>query len=619
MPPIADYDDGMTTPARTDAEVLSGDTVPQFAPPKAICPTELHPGQSIDDFDLLARLGQGSFARVFLARQRTLQRLVALKVSADHGTEPQTLAQLDHPHIVRVYDQRVIRDCGLRLLYMPYLAGGTLKDVIAHVRAAPAAQRSGKLLLAAVDAVLTSRGELPPTDSSTRAKIAAMTWPETVAWLGARLAEALDYAHRQGVLHRDLKPANVLLGSDATPRLADFNVSSCSHLEGTDAAACFGGSLGYMSPEQLEAYNPKHDRQPADLDGRSDVYSLALTLYEVLTGERPFASDEPDGDVPTISKMIARRYEDVTVRLVKLPADLPEGLADVLTKALTGDRDQRYTSAAEMARQLDLCLKPRSRRLLLPAPGWRTWVARHPMLSLFTVGLVPNILAALFSIEYNGTNLVEKYPAISAMFHRLILILNGVFFPLCVALFGWILWPVARGLRRAAIPESELAALRRRCVFLGPLSVAVCLWAWVAAGVIFPLAMHLGVHDLPANFHLHFLASQTLCGLIAVSYPQFGVTFLALRALYPRFVPNATLSAPDLADLRRIDRIQSVFLMLAASIPMLAVGLLASIGGESRFVLGILSAVGLLGFFLSYWLTNEIHSDCLAYQDAMAK
>ena len=88
---------------------------------------KIHPGDRIDDFELIARLGEGAFAHVFLARQISMQRLVAVKISADHGMEPQTLAQLDHDHIVRVYDQRTVADSGLRLLYMQYVAGGTLR------------------------------------------------------------------------------------------------------------------------------------------------------------------------------------------------------------------------------------------------------------------------------------------------------------------------------------------------------------------------------------------------------------------------------------------------------------------------------------------------------------
>ena len=94
-----------------------------------------------------------------------------------------------------------------------------------------------------------------------------------------------------GVLHRDVKPANVLLAADGSPKLADFNVSFSSKLDGATPAAYFGGSLAYMSPEQLEASNPDHSRQPDELDGRSDVYSLAVMLWEMLTGTRPFGEE----------------------------------------------------------------------------------------------------------------------------------------------------------------------------------------------------------------------------------------------------------------------------------------------------------------------------------------
>src|SRR5690606_26136075 len=87
-------------------------------------------GATTDDFALLTRLGEGAFATVYLARQRSMQRLVAVKVSSDRGNEPQTMAQLDHPHIVRIYDQRLVPERNLRLLYMQYVAGGTMQALV---------------------------------------------------------------------------------------------------------------------------------------------------------------------------------------------------------------------------------------------------------------------------------------------------------------------------------------------------------------------------------------------------------------------------------------------------------------------------------------------------------
>ncbi|CAN5529518.1 serine/threonine-protein kinase [soil metagenome] len=613
----------MTLPDPRYAEAVT-QTVVQSAPPSHHgLPTDLEPGMQVDDFDLLALLGEGGFARVFLARQRSMQRIVALKVSADRGLEPQTLAQLDHPHIVRVYDQRLVADRGLRLLYMPYLAGGTLRDVIKLVDSTPGQDRSGKLLVDAIDGVLNRRGELPPTDSATRERIKAMTWPETVCWLGGRMAEALAYAHSHGILHRDLKPANVLLGADGSPRLADFNVSSNSEIVNTTEAS-FGGSLGYMSPEQLEAFNPRHPRTPESLDGRSDLYSLGVTLWELLTGSRPFAETETDTDQDTmLTSLVEERRSGIMKAVeVKLPDNLPIGLLEVLKTCLSPEPESRDASADITARKLDLCLKPRSRELLIPAPGWRTFVARHPMSSLLACGLVPNLIAAWFSIQYNQTALVDHYPAAKSMFEFLQLLINGTFFPLCTFLYAAVIWPVTRGLKQQTseplTPERQ-TFLRHRCLRLGPASVLFCFWAWVAAGVIFPVTLHYTVQELPVQFHLHFLASQVLCGLIAVTYPQFIVTFLSLRTLYPHFVPKTGLNSDDLKRLRRIDRVQGFFLVLTASIPMLGVAAIAVIGGENRLVLGFLSAVGIAGFFIAWLLSNQIHEDRMALEDVSIK
>ena len=127
------------------------------------------------------------------------------------------------------------------------------------------------------------------------------------------MAAALEYAHQRGVLHRDVKPANVLLAADGSPKLVDFNVSFSSKLEGATPAAYFGGSLAYMSPEQIEAYNPDHDRKPDDLDGRSDVYSLGVVLWELLTGSRPFGEEHLEGSWnETLKHLTARRKAGLT-------------------------------------------------------------------------------------------------------------------------------------------------------------------------------------------------------------------------------------------------------------------------------------------------------------------
>ncbi|MBF6481930.1 serine/threonine-protein kinase, partial [Nocardia cyriacigeorgica] len=375
---------------------------------------ELEVGQRIDDFDLMTSLGRGAFARVFLARQRSMQRLVAVKISRDKGTEPQTLAQLDHDYIVRVFDQRVIDGPGLRLLYMQYVPGGTLLTVLERVRNTPAAQRSGQLLLDVIDAVLAGNGEIQPAESPVRAELAKLSWPETVAWLGRRLAQALDYAGGVGVLHRDVKPANVLLTAEGVPKLADFNISFSGNVSGDSPVAYFGGSLAYMSPEQLSVVHPDRPTAAADLDTRSDLYSLAVVLWELLTGRKPFGEENAvGGDRTALDSMLDRRaHSPQDLPYQDLPPGTPAALRRALVRALEPDPAARWERGADMAQQLQVCLDARARDLVDPPPGSarlraRSWV--HPIMALAIA--VPNLLAILYSYNHNRTLIISKLDA----------------------------------------------------------------------------------------------------------------------------------------------------------------------------------------------------------------
>ncbi|WP_020474405.1 protein kinase domain-containing protein [Zavarzinella formosa] len=598
---------GVSSPARTTSVMAA-------RPPKIV-----GPGDRLDDFDLLAQLGEGSFARVFLARQVTMQRLVALKVSASRGAEAETLAQLDHPNIVRVYDQRYIAERGLLLVYMPYLAGGTLLDVLERVRKKPVAERSGKTLLEAVDAVLHRRGEVPPAVSDTRRDWAARNWPATVCLLGAKLANALDYAHRKDVLHRDVKPANVLLTADGEPLLADFNIGCCSKLDGAGPASFFGGSLAYMSAEHLEAFNPQHPRKADSLDGQADVFGLAVTLWELLTGEKPFPRERLTGDwSKTLSLLVEQRRQGPSITFAAAfdDNDVP-GLRDVLLSCLDPDPANRPASAGELARELELCLQPATRKLLRPESArWREVVRRHPLLTLLPVGLAPNGLAALFNISYNRAEIIDPWENAQEVFQTIIMIVNGIFFPLGVLIFALSVLSVMRGLKRlpGQMNAAELARIRLKSLRLGVVASYVCVGCWVTAGIIWPLTLRIIAGPPPqgAGVYVHFLLSLLICGLVASAYPYFLIMFLTVRVIYPALLGAEGPAPADAPALHRVERELSFFRVAAASIPLLTVAVLASREVKHPFAVAAMSAAGLAGTLAAFMLEGRTRADLAA-------
>lgn len=575
-------------------------------------------GQTIDDFDLVLQLGRGAFARVFLARQRSMQRLVALKVSADRGTEPQTLAQLDHDAIVRVFDQHTLPESGLRLLYMQFLAGGTLQTAVSRVRETDLQAATGRLLLDGVDEALESRGNVKPTESFLRRKLQRLSWPETVAWIGARLAEGLDYAHGRGVLHRDIKPANVLLSSEGAPKLADFNISFSDSVEGTTPAAYFGGSLAYMSPEQLEAAHPARARQADELDGRSDIYSLGIVLWELLTGRRPFADGPMNGGwAAAVEGMLDNRLQGADVsQLEEAGAECPPTLTRILKKCLDPDPDRRWDCGSELAGQLDLCLDQRARGLLDPPAGsWPVRLRRWSVWIVLLANLIPNAFAAVFNFLYVQESIIRRAAAempaeTEARFQQLAAAVNGTAFPIGIALIVWLALRVARGLRRleteVPVSREEATSLRRECLRLGERCAMICLVLWTVAGISYPLSMHLQSLPVSGAVAVHWMASLVVSGLIAVAYPFFGVTYFAVRSLYPGFLHHQAPGAVDDDELTRLKNRLGAYLVIAGSVPLLAIGGLTMVAAGSSegtaAIIGFLCLGGIVGLAVVYFV-----------------
>src|SRR5688572_11082230 len=258
-------------------------------------PMALLPGAKVDDFEVVRLLGRGAFGHVYLARQVTLDRLVALKISANRGSEGRTMARLEHQHIVQVFSETVEPDFNQRLLCMQLVPGIGLDKLISvlhgghlGVKSEKPIEWNGGELLAIIDRSAALPAALDPSALHDREALARMDAVEATAWFGARLAEALDFAHRHGVLHRDIKPANILVNPYGRPLLADFNISSQPLDSEPGGEELFGGTFAYMSPEHLEAFNPSHPAGHDAVTARSDMYSLALVLQQMIEGHMCF-------------------------------------------------------------------------------------------------------------------------------------------------------------------------------------------------------------------------------------------------------------------------------------------------------------------------------------------
>jgi serine/threonine protein kinase len=590
---------------------------------------EFKPGDTVDDFDLLAVLGQGTFGSVFLALQRPLARIVALKITADKGFETQTMAQLDHPHIVRVYDRRQLREQGVQLIYMQFVPGGTLHDVVSRLRETPLERRSGQLLLNCIDEHLHQRNETPPTDSRTRQFLAQCSWPEAVCWLGARLAEALEHAHARGVLHRDLKPANVLLAADGSPKLVDFNISSCQTFSGTSSAEYFGGSIAYMSPEQLDVCCGQSSIGAETLDGRSDLYSLGLVLWELLTGKRLFCEEtQLDMSLVSLRDLAAERHQDVgPAEWAKLPHGCPNGLVDAMRACLKAEPSQRVGSAGQLRRQLDLAMHREAYRLINPpAKSWARAIAKHPLPLLLALGLLPNIAASALNIAYNLPEFFDNvhHPDVPRIVWKQLVTINPIAFGLAIAIFVPLAWPVVRAAKRAARDESGAvglsASIRGRSLKLGDYVAWISGPEWLVSGLVFPLWLQIELGSatvLDVRQYAHFFASQMICGLLAVTLSFLSVTLYTLRYITPHLIDRSQDDHLLWKSLSRLAYRTTRYTWLAFVVVPLALLAISAVHVESRVVFSVLGMVGFAAWAVAILLAREIQRSILSVQIAV--
>jgi serine/threonine protein kinase/tetratricopeptide (TPR) repeat protein len=360
------------------------------------------------DFHLLVELGRGAFGRVYLVQQKGLAgRHVVLKIATNISLETRMLAQLQHTNIIPVYS--VHHAGALHALCMPYLGSTTLADVLKELCGRQSLPQSGKGLVDTAQACksitrqeIASRGlrienrqgesldKVPEVAPVAWKQLERLTYVQAVVWLASRLADGLAHAHERGILHRDLKPANVLLTDDGQPMLLDFNLSEDTKPD-CSAAVFIGGTLPYMAPEHLEAFQ----RSPARVDVRSDVYSLGVILCELLTGRQPFPTRT--GPIESVlTQMIQDRHASPP-RLRRWNRAISPAVESMVRHCLEPEPTQRYQSARELQEDLQRQMEDRPLRFA-PEPSLRErtgkWVRRHPRLTPIGVGLLALFLIA---------------------------------------------------------------------------------------------------------------------------------------------------------------------------------------------------------------------------------
>ena len=270
-------------------------------------------GKTLAHYEILDKLGEGAMGEVYLARDRKLGRKVALKMlpmpMAEHPDhlarfeqEAKAIASLNHPNIVTIYS--VEEDGDLRFFTMELVEGKTLKECLPE---------NGLPLPEFVDIAL-------------------------------RITDALEAARQRGVIHRDLKPSNIMVTTEGRIKILDFGLAK---LRGAEVprlveetltqAGSMLGTVPYMSPEQVEGRN---------LDHRSDLFSLGILLYELVTGRRPFQAE-------SWARLITSILRDDPRPVTDLRPSLPQRLSQILRKCLEKDRNRRYQTARELWQELE--------------------------------------------------------------------------------------------------------------------------------------------------------------------------------------------------------------------------------------------------------------------------
>ncbi|MBD5159697.1 MAG: serine/threonine protein kinase, partial [Ruminococcus sp.] len=265
-------------------------------------------GKKLDGrYEITELIGVGGMAEVYKGIDVMDHKEVAIKILKKEyaeneeflrrfRNESKAIAVLSHPNIVKIYD--VGFSDKIQYIVMEYIDGITLKEYIEEEK--------------------------------------VLTWKDTVHFV-IQILRALHHAHDKGIVHRDIKPQNIMMFTDGTIKVMDFGIAKFAREEGKTATDQAIGSVHYISPEQAGG----------DVtDARSDIYSVGAMMYEMLTGSKPFDNDNPVA-------IAVMHMQDIPERPRALNQDIPDGLEEIVLRAMEKDPEDRYQSTAEMMSDLD--------------------------------------------------------------------------------------------------------------------------------------------------------------------------------------------------------------------------------------------------------------------------
>lgn len=385
---------------------------------------------TLGDFELRRELGRGGMGTVYEAWQRSLQRIVALKVLSGHVSatpkaivrfqrEGQAAAKLHHTHIVPIFAQGEVD--GTYYYAMELVEGASLNNLISELRSEHLNDASTVDLAETV--ALDSRAgstpaEFPPSSDAPaskqdvsvsavmlQAKIGERNSPQffnAVAGHIADVADALEYAHLRSIIHRDVKPHNLVLGLDGRIRVLDFGLARLMEQPGVTMTGEMIGSPLYMSPEQITG-------NPEDVDHRSDIYSLGATLYEWLTLTPPYPGETRER---VISKIMS---SDPVVTRVHNPA-IPLDLETICMKAIERNPDRRYQTAGEFRDDLRrfVAKRPIVARRIGVGGRFAKFVSRHQLGTLGAAAVIVAVALGWGMYTKNRSAKVEAKAAAEA-------------------------------------------------------------------------------------------------------------------------------------------------------------------------------------------------------------